>query len=110
MATSRPDRLDDATADVLIIGGGASGGVAALELQRGGLSVVALEQGSWHDKADFRGTEWDWELSSLKDWAPMPAVRDGAADYPIDLGSSDMGVLNFNGVGGGTILYNAVWP
>lgn len=97
-------------AEVLIIGGGASGGVAALELQRAGLSVVALEQGAWHQKADFRGDKWDWELASLGPWAPQPESRASAADYPIDLSTSDMGVLNFNGVGGGTILYNAVWP
>lgn len=97
-------------ADVLIIGGGASGGVAGLELRRAGLSVVALEQGRWHDKADFRGSEWDWELASLGPWAPQPQARGLAEDYPIDLSTSDMGVLNFNGVGGGTILYNAVWP
>lgn len=44
----------------------------------------------------------------------MPAARAGTpggiADYPVDLSTSDMGVLNFNGMGGGTILYNAVWP
>src|ERR1700733_3950241 len=34
-------------ADVLIIGAGASGGVAALRLATAGLSVVCLEQGDW---------------------------------------------------------------
>ena len=32
------------------------------------------------------------------------------ADYPIDGARCDLGIGNFNGVGGGTVLYNAVWP
>jgi len=101
---------DPGIADVLIIGGGASGGVAALELQRQGLSVVALEQGDWHDRADFPGDKWDWELAMMKDWSPAPESRGRWQDYPIDLSTSDMAAMNFNGVGGGTVLYSAVWP
>ncbi|MDG2005085.1 MAG: GMC family oxidoreductase [Novosphingobium sp.] len=103
-------KAETVIADVLIIGGGASGGVAALELQRQGLSVVALEQGEWHDRADFRGDKWDWELATLGRWSPQPETRGRPEDYPIDLSTSDMAAMNFNGVGGGTILYSAVWP
>ena len=96
--------------DVLIIGAGAAGGVGALELQGAGLSVVALEQGGWHSHENFRGSEWDWELGALGPWSAQPSARLSPDDYPIDVTTSDMGALNFNGVGGGTILYNAVWP
>ena len=100
----------DAPADVLIIGAGASGGIAARALQAANLSVVTLEQGQWQDRADYRGAAWDWELAFGKQWSPITMVRMGAADYPIDLTQSDMGVLTFNGVGGSTILFNAIWP
>ncbi|MCW2548093.1 MAG: glucose dehydrogenase, partial [Mycobacterium sp.] len=46
----------------------------------------------------------------MKLWSGSPNVRAGRADYPIDAAGSDMAPLNFNGVGGGTVLYNAQWP
>ena len=42
-------------ADVLIVGAGASGGVVALRLAEAGFRVVCLEQGDWHDRAEYRG-------------------------------------------------------
>ena len=39
--------------DVVIVGLGAAGGVAALPLARAGLHVVGLEAGSWLSTADF---------------------------------------------------------
>jgi choline dehydrogenase-like flavoprotein len=96
--------------DVLIIGAGAAGGVAARRLVRAGLSVVCLEQGDWTDPADYPGDKPEWELLASRIWSSSPSVRAAPADYPIDRSNSDMGQLNFNGVGGGTILYNAQWP
>lgn len=96
-------------ADVLIIGAGPAGGVAALRLAEAGVSVVALEQGHWQDRQLYRGSEWDWELAAGKRWSSDPNVRAEPSDYPIDLSDSEMRPLTFNGVGGGTILYNAIW-
>jgi choline dehydrogenase-like flavoprotein len=97
-------------ADVLIIGAGASGGVAALRLARAGMRVVCLEQGAWQDPTRYPGAGPDWELQARKQWTSSPNVRGGTADYPIDFAHSDMDLGNFNGVGGGTVLYSAVWP
>jgi choline dehydrogenase-like flavoprotein len=97
-------------ADVLIVGAGAAGGVAARRLVEAGLTVVCLEQGDWPDRAGYPGATPEWELAAAKQWSSVPSIRDAVADYPIDLADSDLGVLNFNGVGGGTVLYAAQWP
>jgi hypothetical protein len=97
-------------ADVLIIGAGASGGVAARHLAASGYSVVCLDQGHWTDPASYPGASPLWEVLASQRWSSSPAIRRNRADYPIDLQASDLGALNFNGVGGGTILYNAQWP
>jgi choline dehydrogenase-like flavoprotein len=101
---------DGAPADVLVIGAGASGGVAAARLVEAGCSVVCLEQGTWPDRASFPGASDEWELAGRELWSGDPNVRRGPADYPVDVDSSEVGVLNFNGVGGGTVLYAAQWP
>ncbi len=102
-----PDRH---VADVLVVGAGASGAVAALALAEAGFDVVCLEQGEWIDPAGFPGGDADWELAALKQWHASPNVRAGAADYPIDDADAEMKPLMYNAVGGSTILYGAQWP
>ncbi|HCT41693.1 MAG TPA: GMC oxidoreductase [Moraxellaceae bacterium] len=46
---------DTLEADVVIIGTGAGGAAAALELASQGLAVVVLEEGRYHDRRDFTG-------------------------------------------------------
>jgi choline dehydrogenase-like flavoprotein len=102
--------MNDDHADVVIVGAGAGGGVVARRLAEAGLDVVCLEQGEWPDRSNYPGATPEWELAAAKQWSSIPSVRNAAADYPIDLTDSDLGVVNFNGVGGGTILYAAQWP
>jgi choline dehydrogenase-like flavoprotein len=102
--------ITKARSQVVIVGAGPSAAVAALRLVQAGLDVTCFEQGDWPDRSTFGGDTPAGELIGLKQWSSRPAIRSGAADYPIDDAGSDMKALNFNGVGGGSVLYNAQWP
>lgn len=97
-------------AEVLIIGAGAAGGVAARRLAEAGVDVVCLEQGTWPDRASFRGGEPEGDLVSRQRWSSSPNIRGLPTDYPVDVARADLAPVNYNGVGGGTVLYNAQWP
>ncbi|WP_262985415.1 GMC family oxidoreductase [Streptomyces antnestii] len=94
---------------MLIVGAGASGGVAALELATRGFRVVCLEQGDWALPDDFTGGKPAWELTRLKQWHPSPNVRGRQSDYPVGTEESPIEPLMFNGVGGSTILFSGHW-
>lgn len=50
MSATRTERIG---VDVCVVGAGAGGAVAAAELAEGGLDVVVLEEGHWHDPDSF---------------------------------------------------------
>lgn len=95
--------------DVLIIGAGPSGSVAAKHLAKAGFSVVTLEQGHWPDANEFPGRKPEFELLSQKQWHPNPNVRDMPRDYPVETSDSDINPLMFAGVGGSATLYAGHW-
>ena len=97
------------TADVLIVGAGASGAVAAKRLAEEGFDVVCLEQGDWPDYSKARAGHPDFELTAARDWSWDPNERAWTADYPVDDSDSDITALMWNGVGGGTVVYAAHW-
>ncbi len=97
-------------ADVLVIGAGASGGVVARRLAEAGFRVVCLEQGDWHDKADYPGDKLDWELTARKRWATSPNIRGLAEDYPIVEADTPVSPLMFSGVGGSMLIFAGAWP
>jgi choline dehydrogenase-like flavoprotein len=94
--------------DVLIIGAGATGSLAALVLAESGLDVVCLEQGSWVSAEDLPHLHSDWTWQRRTRWNPDVNKRDRAEDYPVKSDSSQ--ILMWNGVGGSTNVYGAIWP
>ncbi len=96
--------------DVLIIGAGASGAAVAWSLADTRMRIVCFEQGGTPNPEQFPTTGRDWEARRLGDFALSPNQRNSAADYPINDDDSPIKVSNFNGVGGGTVLYAAHFP
>jgi len=95
--------------DVLIVGAGASGAVAAKRFAEAGFSVTCLEQGGWPDYSKARTSGLEYEINYGRDWIWETNVRAGASDYPVNDTECDLDPLMYNGVGGGTVLYAAHW-
>ena len=96
--------------DVLIIGAGASGAAVAWSLADTRMRILCLEQGGTPDQRTFPTTGRDWEARRMGDFALSPNARGLPEDYPVNDDASPVKVTNFNGVGGGTVLYAAHFP
>src|ERR1700733_11071764 len=96
-------------ADVLIIGAGASGSVAAKTLSEQGFKVVVLDQGGWTSPSELPGAKPEYELLGSLKWSPNPNVRAWPQDYPINLDHSEQPVFMYNGIGGSTVFFAGVW-
>jgi choline dehydrogenase-like flavoprotein len=100
--------------NVVIVGAGAGGGVAAKELATGGLSVVMLERGKWYTAADCRKDD-------LRNQRTSPLGNNSGPDEErnprvvVELNGQERVVLPSEGgysnnagcVGGGTFTYGA---
>jgi choline dehydrogenase-like flavoprotein len=98
------------TVDVLIVGSGASGAAVAWSLAETRMRILCLEQGDWVKATDYPANGRDWEARQFGDFAINPNRRARISDYPINNGTSPIQVVNFNGVGGSTIMYTAHFP
>ncbi len=96
--------------DVLIIGSGASGAAVAWSLAETKMKILCLEQGDWMKQSDYPSNGRDWEARRYADFDISPNRRGRDTDYPINDDHSPMKIANFNGVGGGTLLYTAHFP
>ena len=101
--TARPT---DEIVDVLIIGAGASGAAFAWSLAEMRMKILCLEQGDWISSTEFPSNGRDWEARRYADFDISPNRRARDTDYPVNDTNSAMKIANFNGVGGGTILYH----
>jgi gluconate 2-dehydrogenase alpha chain len=99
--------IDLRKTDVVIIGLGAVGGVAALPLARAGLEVIGLEAGSWLTPRDFAPDELrnnfrGWPQAAQKANGEIPTHRPNAsAPYSPRLPIHPM----MNAVGGTSLHY-----
>jgi choline dehydrogenase-like flavoprotein len=80
------------TADAVIVGSGAGGGMMAAQLAAAGKDVLVIEKGGYYNEADFSGIE--------AEMTPQLFLRRGA------LSTADLGMVVLAGstLGGGTIV------
>ena len=81
--------------DVLVVGSGFGGAIAAYHLAAGGADVVVLERGPWLSAAEF---DQDFQLGASYTRIFDFVVGDG------------MSILSGNCVGGGSVVYFATMP
>ncbi len=84
--------------DVVVIGSGFGGSVAALRLREKGYSVAVLEAGARFDDKDFPKTSWD-----IKKFLFAPAI--GCYGIQRIHALRDVLILAGAGVGGGSLVY-----
>ena len=102
--------MPDNIVDVLIIGAGASSAAAAWSLADTKMRILCLEQGDWMNPAEYPSTHKYWQTLRNTEYNQSPNIRKRDVDYPINEDESAVSVANFNGVGGGTILYSGHFP
>ena len=95
------------SAEVIIIGSGAGGGVIAKELGEAGLEVIVLEAGKRYDPYnDYPTHAIDFEVRAGNVFAPKDWRRDKYTSH----GASRYFYNRVKGLGGSTLAYHAMSP
>lgn len=81
-------------ADVVVIGSGAGGAVAAYELACRGLAVVIVEEGDYYDRRDFSGKLTEVIPKLYRNWGATVAT--GNAVIPVPVGCNVGGTTTIN--------------
>ena len=96
--------------DVLIIGAGASGAAVAWSLAETRMHILCLEQGGWMKPTDYPSNGRDWEAPAVRRLRHLAQPPRPAGGLPGQRRDSPIKVLNFNAVGGSTIIYTGHFP
>lgn len=95
--------MAEQTVDVVVIGMGAAGGLAASQLARAGLRVVGLEAGTWHETSEFAQDDVAQlgrnDLGRVKVNHEVPTFR-SSDEEEAQQALINVGNLMMNGVGG----------
>lgn len=83
--------------DYAVIGSGAGGSAAAIELARGGAKVAIIEAGPWRDPKDYPYSAYGGLRDTMDDWGSL--VTMGRAYWP---------VIQAKLVGGTTVVNSAI--
>jgi choline dehydrogenase-like flavoprotein len=81
-------------ADVCVIGAGAGGAVVAAELAEGGMSVVVLEEGHWHDPDRFSARPPEMLARLYRDGGQTMTLGDPPIMLPLGRGLGGTTLVN----------------
>lgn len=87
----------DASFDFVVVGSGAGGAAAAVQLARGGANVAVVEAGAWRDPHDYPHSVYGQFRDLMDDWGAQVTI--GRALWP---------VVQARTVGGTTVINSAI--
>jgi choline dehydrogenase-like flavoprotein len=97
LAYQPPGTEVELEADAVVVGSGAGGASAAVELARAGMRVVLVEAGAWRDPEDYPHSGYGSLRDLMEDWSANVAI--GRAGWPI---------VQARTVGGTTVVNSAI--